>query len=154
VAALRFPLAALALGGAIALAGAGQAQPEAEEPEAGENPAEEPEEPARPDLPGPQGRPEEDRILPPGAAITRTARALGKIRRSQGHVVTDEKLRKRLPPPPSGNIHLHNIYRQESLKVNIYNRDGSYNSDALKANRGCSWCCRTSTTGSASGGSR
>jgi uncharacterized protein YcbK (DUF882 family) len=143
VAALRFPLAALALGGAIALAGAGQAQPEAEEPEAGGNPAEEPEEPARPDLPGPQGRPEEDRILPPGAAITRTARALGKIRRSQGHVVTDEKLRKRLPPPPSGNIHLHNIYRQESLKVNIYNRDGSYNSDALKALSRLLRCKRT-----------
>jgi uncharacterized protein YcbK (DUF882 family) len=34
---------------------------------------------------------------------------------------------------PSGNLHLFHVYRRESLKVNIYNEDGSYDIDALRA---------------------
>src|SRR5687767_10603978 len=38
-----------------------------------------------------------------------------------GHVVREESLRRRLPPPPSGNLHLYRPLDRESLKVNIYN---------------------------------
>ena len=58
-------------------------------------------------------------------------------------MVPDERLRRRLPPPPSGNIYLHNLYRQESLKVNIFNRDGSYNGEALTALSRLLRCKRT-----------
>ena len=57
----------------------------------------------------------------------------------------DEKLRRRSPPPPSGNVHIRNLYRQEELKVNIYNRDGSYNTDALKQLSHLLRCKRTDT---------
>ena len=36
-------------------------------------------------------------------------------------------------PPPSGNLRLVHFFRRESVKVNIYNSDGSYNARALKA---------------------
>ncbi len=75
------------------------------------------------------------------ASASKTAR----IPRMQGHMVPDAKLRKRLPPPPSGNIHLHNVYRQESLKLNIFNRDGSYNLEALRALSQLLRCKRTDT---------
>jgi uncharacterized protein YcbK (DUF882 family) len=50
-----------------------------------------------------------------------------------GHAVTEDQLRRKAPPRPSGNIHLFHLYRSESLKVNIYNADGSYDVDALRA---------------------
>jgi uncharacterized protein YcbK (DUF882 family) len=62
-----------------------------------------------------------------------------------GYPVPDERLRKNLPPPPSGNIHLFDPYRNESLKINIFNRDGSYNLDALKAVSHFLRCKRTDT---------
>ena len=62
-----------------------------------------------------------------------------------GYAVFDERLRRRLPPPPSGNIHIHNVFRREELKVNIYNRDGSYNEAALKALSHLLRCKRTDT---------
>ena len=62
-----------------------------------------------------------------------------------GYPVADEKLRKNLPPPPSGNIHLFDPYRNESLKINIFNLDGSYNLDALKAVSHFLRCKRTDT---------
>jgi uncharacterized protein YcbK (DUF882 family) len=36
-------------------------------------------------------------------------------------------------PPPSGDLRLVHYYRKESVKVNIYNPDGSYNPRAIKA---------------------
>ena len=65
--------------------------------------------------------------------------------KKSGYPVADEKLRKNLPPPPSGNIHLFDPYRRESLKINIFNRDGSYNLDALKAVSHFLRCKRTDT---------
>jgi uncharacterized protein YcbK (DUF882 family) len=62
-----------------------------------------------------------------------------------GYAVFDEKLRRRSPPPPSGNVHIRNLFRQEELKVNIYNRDGSYNTDALKQLSHLLRCKRTDT---------
>jgi uncharacterized protein YcbK (DUF882 family) len=68
-----------------------------------------------------------------------------KVKPMRGYAVLDEKLRKRMPPPPSGNIHLRNLYRQEELKVNIFNRDGSYNTDVLKQLSHLLRCKRTDT---------
>jgi uncharacterized protein YcbK (DUF882 family) len=62
-----------------------------------------------------------------------------------GYAVYDEKLRRRSPPPPSGNVHIRNLFRQEELKVNIYNLDGSYNTDALKQLSHLLRCKRTDT---------
>jgi uncharacterized protein YcbK (DUF882 family) len=36
-------------------------------------------------------------------------------------------------PPPSGDLRLVHYHRRESVKVNIYNPDGSYNPRAIKA---------------------
>jgi uncharacterized protein YcbK (DUF882 family) len=36
-------------------------------------------------------------------------------------------------PPPSGNLRLVHFFRRESVKVNIYNPDGSFNARAVKA---------------------
>jgi uncharacterized protein YcbK (DUF882 family) len=62
-----------------------------------------------------------------------------------GHVVTEDRLRKRLPPPPSGNLYLFRTVEKESLKVNIFNPDGSYNVDAIKAASHMLRCRRTDT---------
>jgi uncharacterized protein YcbK (DUF882 family) len=37
------------------------------------------------------------------------------------------------PPAPTGNLRLAHMHRRESVKVNIYNADGSYNPRALQA---------------------
>jgi uncharacterized protein YcbK (DUF882 family) len=114
-------LAALLSGAAPAVA-----QPEGELPEA---PPPEPEQPAAaaPAKPG------------------KASRKKPKIRPTSGYAVAEEKLRKRMPPPPSGNIHLRNLYRQEELKVNIFNADGSYNNDILKQLSHLLRCKRTDT---------
>ena len=63
--------------------------------------------------------------------------------RPQGHAVAESKLLATPLPPPSGNLHLVNIASHEDLKVNIYNEDGSYNIDALKAITHLFRCKRT-----------
>jgi uncharacterized protein YcbK (DUF882 family) len=50
-----------------------------------------------------------------------------------GHAVPEEQLRRKPPPRPSGNIHLFHVFHGEALKVNIYNADGSYDVEALRA---------------------
>lgn len=59
----------------------------------------------------------------------------GKRRHSSkfsGRVVPEELLRKDPLPRPSGNLHVISLAnRHEQAKVNIYNRDGSYNIEAL-----------------------
>jgi uncharacterized protein YcbK (DUF882 family) len=60
-----------------------------------------------------------------------------------GAVVPDERLRATPPPRPSGNIHLYVLATHESLKVNIYNEDGSYNIEALQAASHLLRCKRT-----------
>jgi uncharacterized protein YcbK (DUF882 family) len=128
-------LVVIALGGASPARGAAPEQPEPEEEE--EETPEPPPDADRPADPGTPGLHEPDARSGPSRAI--------KIRNTEGHVVPDARLRKRAPPPPSGNIHLYNLYRRESLKVNIYNSDGSYNVEALAALSQILRCKRTGT---------
>ena len=60
-----------------------------------------------------------------------------------GAVVPDERLRAAPPPRPSGNIHIYVLATHESLRVNIYNEDGSYNIEALQAASHLLRCKRT-----------
>ncbi|HEY0709438.1 MAG TPA: DUF882 domain-containing protein [Polyangia bacterium] len=73
------------------------------------------------------------------------ARKRTKRGRVSGNVVTEENLRKRLPPPPSGNLYLYRPIEKESLKINIFNPDGSYNIDAIQAASHMLRCRRTDT---------
>ncbi len=83
-----------------------------------------------------------DEVTPPPGA---TQAKSGKGGKMSGYPVSDDKLRSRLPPPPSGNLHLFNPFRGESIKINIFNGDGSYNVDALKALSHFLRCKRTDT---------
>lgn len=60
-----------------------------------------------------------------------------------GAVVPEERLRTTPPPRPSGNLHLYFLATRESLKVNIYNEDGSYSVEALQAVSHILRCKRT-----------
>ena len=61
----------------------------------------------------------------------------------EGHAVSESQLLPEPLAPPSGNLHLVNIARNEDLKVNILNEDGSYNIEALKAITHLFRCKRT-----------
>jgi uncharacterized protein YcbK (DUF882 family) len=63
--------------------------------------------------------------------------------RLMGAVVPEERLRTTPVPRPSGNLHLYFLATRESLKVNIYNEDGSYNIEALKGVSHLLRCKRT-----------
>ena len=133
------PAAVLMLGVAWAPEVLGQ---EAESPESeGADPGDEAERPA--DSGGDSGT--------PGASGGQAAPAKAKRRRGgrrprvSGYVMHETELRKRLPPPPSGNVYLHRPIEKESLKVNIFNPDGSYNVDAIKAASRMLRCRRTDT---------
>ena len=77
---------------------------------------------------------------------SRTTKRRGKgKRRVEGHVVKEDRLRRRLPPPPSGNLYLHRPVEKESLKVNIFNPDGSYNIEAMRAASHMLRCRRSDT---------
>lgn len=91
---------------------------------------------------------------PETASVTVGRATKGKVRRSkrrrrgrqpkmEGHVVAESRLRPEPLPPPSGNLHLVNVARNEDLKVNIFNDDGSYNIDSLKAITHLFRCKRT-----------
>jgi uncharacterized protein YcbK (DUF882 family) len=98
-------------------------------------------------------RPDDAAVPIPGADGAGTAEGEAPAKRSKrkrrssvsGHVVTEDRLRKRLPPPPSGNLYLFRTVEKESLKVNIFNPDGSYNVDAMKAASHMLRCRRTDT---------
>jgi uncharacterized protein YcbK (DUF882 family) len=79
------------------------------------------------------------------ATSRRSGKGKGKHPRVSGHVVPESQLRNRRPPPPSGNIYLHRPVEKESLKINIFNPDGSYNIDAVKAASHMLRCRRTDT---------
>jgi uncharacterized protein YcbK (DUF882 family) len=53
--------------------------------------------------------------------------------KATGHAVGEAVLRGTPPPRPSGNLDLFHVFRGESLKINIFNADGSYDIDALRA---------------------
>ena len=81
----------------------------------------------------------------PSAKASGKRKGKGKRPRVSGHVVPDSELRSRLPPPASGNLYLYRPIEKESLKVNIYNPDGSYNVEAIKAASHMLRCRRTNT---------
>ena len=62
-----------------------------------------------------------------------------------GFAVRDADLRAEPPPPPSGHIEMHVLASNEDLSVDIFNDDGSYDSDALKDLDHALRCKRTET---------
>jgi uncharacterized protein YcbK (DUF882 family) len=110
--------------------------------------------PASAEVPTPESRPA--RVKTPPRATALTAKAgkaprptlhwMRKPRRGaklMGALVPDELLRPAVPPRPSGNLHLFVLATRESLKVNIYNDDGSYNVESLRAVSHVLRCKRT-----------
>jgi uncharacterized protein YcbK (DUF882 family) len=82
-----------------------------------------------------------DEAAPPKSGKRKKKRS----RRPQvsGRAVLDDQLRKQPLARPSGNLHLHNMASKEQVDVNIYNDDGSYNVDALRAADRILRCRRT-----------
>ena len=64
---------------------------------------------------------------------TRAGVSIKKRGRFTGRVVPEANLRKDPLPMPSGNLELHMLGMDEAVKVNIYNEDGSYNLESLRA---------------------
>ena len=62
-----------------------------------------------------------------------------------GRVVPEDKLRQDPLPRPSGNLHLVFPGVKDEVEVNIYNADGSFNEEALKALSHVMRCKRTDT---------
>ncbi|HEY4187685.1 MAG TPA: DUF882 domain-containing protein [Polyangia bacterium] len=62
-----------------------------------------------------------------------------------GFAVRDADLRAEAPPPPSGHIEIHSLAWDEDVSVDIFNDDGSYDSDALKELDHALRCKRTDT---------
>jgi uncharacterized protein YcbK (DUF882 family) len=58
-------------------------------------------------------------------------------------VAPEAQLRHEPPPRPSGNLHLWRLADGDQVKVNLYNDDGSYSVDALKAANRLLRCKRT-----------
>lgn len=79
---------------------------------------------------------------------SRSSKSSRRSRRSRGPkpigwAVPDTKLRTEPLPAPSGNLHVYVLATGETVKVNIYNEDGSYNIDALKSVSHMLRCKRT-----------
>lgn len=62
-----------------------------------------------------------------------------------GFAVRDADLRAEPPPAPSGHIQLHVLAWNEDVDVNIFNADGSYNTEVLKQLDHALRCKRTDT---------
>ena len=133
---------AVALVGLVMGTGAAVQAAQPDEAEGGEpEGVDEPERPAdAPDGSSGEGEPSDKALL------KSSSKRRGKGRkRVEGHVVKEDRLRRRLPPPPSGNLWLHRPIEGDSVKVNIYNPDGSYNLDAVRAASRMLRCRRTNT---------
>jgi len=65
--------------------------------------------------------------------------------RFQGKAVPENELRSTPFPRPSGDLLVYNPNFKEEIKVNIYNADGSFNEEALKALSHVMRCKRTDT---------
>jgi uncharacterized protein YcbK (DUF882 family) len=126
------------------------AQPEENEPEVegieeAERPPGAPSEGEPGEIPGEGEEGEEEAILKPAKGEKATVKRRKGRKRVEGHVVHEQHLRRRVPPPPSGNLYLHRPIEGDSLKVNIFNPDGSYNERAIKAASHMLRCRRSST---------
>lgn len=130
-------------------AGAQEAAEGAENSEEGEapGPAEKAPEPAKPETPAKAAKASRAKKAPPKGKVGKDglvwSRKPRKGAKLLGAVVPEERLRTTPPPRPSGNIHLYVLFTRESLKVNIYNPDGSYNIEALQAVSHLLRCKRT-----------
>jgi len=84
---------------------------------------------------------------PAGKSAKSGKAASHKRRKSKvvGFAVREADLRAEPPPPPSGHIELHVLASNEDLSVDIFNDDGSYDSDALKEMDHALRCKRTET---------
>ena len=69
----------------------------------------------------------------------------GRHAKVSGRVVPEDKLRQDPLPRPSGNLHLVFPGVKDEVEVNIYNKDGSYNLDALEQASHLLRCRRTDT---------
>jgi uncharacterized protein YcbK (DUF882 family) len=72
-----------------------------------------------------------------GAPIAKSKRRRHRSARRHpvvsGRVVPESELRQETLGPPSGELEIYSIGLKEGVKVNIYNDDGSYNIDSLRA---------------------
>lgn len=86
-------------------------------------------------------------VAPALASAASSKTRPGRARRpvAVGHVVPDHKLRAAALPRPSGNVHIYSVPTRETLKVNIYNTDGSYSVEALQSLGHLLRCKRTGT---------
>lgn len=89
---------------------------------------------------------EERELAPRASSVTRSKkrkRARGPV--FQGRLASADELRDDALERPSGRIALYAVNFRESLEVNIYNEDGSYNLEALdKLNH--LWRCKRTDT--------
>src|SRR5688572_26590325 len=93
---------------------------------------------AKPETPARAAKSSRAKKAPPpkpkvGKDGLRWSRKPRKGAKLMGAVVPEERLRPTPPPRPSGNLELFVLFTRESVKVNIYNEDGSYNIEALQA---------------------
>ena len=108
------------LGGALLIAVAGRTATASAEPGGAENAA------AAED--GVDSGPDV-RVKPRRSSSNVNVKKRGKF---TGRVVAESQLRQEPLPLPSGDLELRMLGLDESVKVNIYNEDGSYNIDALR----------------------
>jgi uncharacterized protein YcbK (DUF882 family) len=71
-------------------------------------------------------------VAPPVRRV-RAGVSIRKRGRFTGRVVPEGNLRKEPLPMPSGNLELRMLGLDEAVRVNIYNEDGSYNLESLRA---------------------
>lgn len=93
--------------------------------------------------PGASAAPSPARSAKPAGARTSDQRR--RKRKVAGFAVRDADLRSEPPPRPSGHIEIHSLAWDEDLQVDIFNDDGSYDSDALKELDHALRCKRTDT---------
>jgi uncharacterized protein YcbK (DUF882 family) len=72
-------------------------------------------------------------------------RKKGRRARFQGKAVAENDLRPEPFPHPSGTVHLYSPNSREEVEVNIYNPDGAFNEESLKALSHLLRCKRTDT---------
>jgi uncharacterized protein YcbK (DUF882 family) len=129
-------------------AGAQEAAESSESSEEGEAPAPQ-EQPATPAPTAPAAKSSRAKVTKPppkkkpgkdGLVWQRKPRKGAKL---LGAVVPEERLRPTPLPRPSGNLHVYVLATHETLKVNIYNEDGSYNIEALQGVSHLLRCKRT-----------
>ena len=129
----KFPLALFGMVCAVTWgAGRGVARAEADEP------------PLLPDSAGPGAAVATTQVTAT-APKKRAAQNLQRHLRLSGGYVPEERLRRSPLARPSGHLHLIFPGVKDEVEINLYNDDGSYNSDALERASHLLRCRRTAT---------